>query len=81
MNLLIILRIQNIQNKKISTYSKYVDKPEYVLEFIEYNKNIPANVGTLRKTSLSDKNPMEVTKAGIIIYNVLPTIPGDTLDH
>ena len=81
---LFINHVKNPNHNKliISSYSKYVDKPKKVIDFIEYNKNLLAKAGTLEKAALGLNNspdPMVKIMAELMIYNILTTKPADVL--
>ena len=65
----------NHDKQIISSYSKYVDTPKKIIDFIEYNKNIIAKAGTLRDSP----DPMAITMAEMMIYNILTTKPADVI--
>ena len=79
-----IIHVKNPNRNKliISSYSKYVDKPKKVIDFIEYNKNILAKAGTLEEAALGLNNspdPMVKIMAEMMIYNILTIKPADVL--
>ena len=79
-----INHVKNPNHNKliISSYSKYVDKPKKVIDFIEYNKNILAKAGALEEAALGLNNipdPMVKIMAEMKIYNILTTKPADVL--
>ena len=57
----------------ISSYSKYIDEAETskIIKIIEYKK----------KQLTRGNSDLEITLAGIMIYNVLTTKPGEAIDH
>ena len=79
-----INHVKNPNHNKliISSYSKYVDKPKKVIDFIEYNKNVLAKAETLEEAALGLNNspdPMVKIMAEMMIYNILTTKPADVL--
>ena len=61
----IICHVNNPKHDKLIHHTKYVDKPEKVIDFIENNKIIIAKA-----------EPMGVVMAESMTYNILTTRPG-----
>ena len=72
------VKIPNQDKLIVSSFSKHVNKPKKVIDFIEYNKNIVAEavLGTN-----NNPDPTAIIMAEVMIYNFPTTKPMNVLNE